>query len=702
MALGAAGALLAAMIWAAGGLDKLEHLTWDFRVSLFVEYETPNPDIVLVFLDQSSLDWARDNLGIGWPWPREIYAVIADYCSRSGSRALGFDVLYTEPSAFGVQDDLRFAQALGNFPHTAGTVSLSHHYGKFQSWPDDIIHKKLNLTGIEHLRNLTRAGESAFEHATFPITEIAGSASILCNSAIRPDTDGIYRRIDFLGLFDDRPIPILGLGMYLVHRPDARIRVNRDRIDIDGRSLPIDGKGRVVLRYQGRSGTFRSFSAASVIQSELRLREGQPPTIRDISAFQDKYVIFGFSAPGLFDHHPTPQDSSFPGVEIHATWLDNFLGSRFIKPTPSWFSLAWTFVLCMAAASIVFFLPDPGPGVGITLISLCFPILAGILAYGKDMWIPIALPEIGLALTMAGGFIINYATEGRKKRFIQNAFRQYLSPDVIEQLIQNPDKLQLGGERRELSIFFSDIQGFTSISEKLDPEALTHFLNDYLSAMTDIIHQEGGTIDKYEGDAIIAFWNAPLAVEDHAVRCVRAALTCQKRLEQMRPDLEKRTGSGIFTRIGINTGFAVVGNMGSRSRFDFTMIGDAVNLASRLEGANKGFGTYVMVSETTRSRTADGFAFRTLGKIRVKGRREPVKIFEPFFLEDFRIRKQGLEIFEKGLKRFHEGRFDETIALMTPISDKDPAAAAYIRQCRMLMERPLPENWEGVWELTEK
>ncbi len=230
--------------------------------------------------------------------------------------------------------------------------------------------------------------------------------------------------------------------------------------------------------------------------------------------------------------------------------------------------------------------------------------------------------------------MVNYSTEGRQKRYIKNAFKQYLSPAVIEQLISHPERLKLGGERRELSIFFSDLQGFTSISEGLSPEELTALLNEYLSAMTDIIQEEGGTVDKFEGDAIIAFWNAPLDLDDHALRAVRSALRCQESLARMRPAFRERVGKDLYMRIGINTGPAVVGNMGSHSRFDYTVLGDAVNLAARLEGINKQFKTYTMISQATLEQMADAFPVRELSRVAVVGRKEPVTVYEPMFEEE--------------------------------------------------------------------
>jgi len=306
---------------------------------------------------------------------------------------------------------------------------------------------------------------------------------------------------------------------------------------------------------------------------------------------------------------------------------------------------------------------------------------------------------VALALVLA--LVFNYATEGRQKRFIKSAFRQYLSPAVIDQLIQQPDRLQLGGERRVLSIFFSDLANFTTLSESLDPEALTQLLNDYLSAMTDIIHDEGGTVDKYEGDAIIAFWNAPLTVEGHALRAVRAALRCQESLARLRPGFRERTGHDMYMRIGLNTGPAVVGNLGSHQRFDYSMLGDSVNLAARLEGANKQFGTHTMVSKATFDRVSDRIAGRELGRIAVVGRREPVTVYEPLPAEVSPQHRQRLDCFVQGLHLFYQGDFAAALARFRTIEAQDPPAAAYAARCRTFRESP-PADWQGVWELTSK
>ncbi|MBP2674353.1 MAG: adenylate/guanylate cyclase with Chase sensor, partial [Deltaproteobacteria bacterium] len=292
-------------------------------------------------------------------------------------------------------------------------------------------------------------------------------------------------------------------------------------------------------------------------------------------------------------------------------------------------------------------------------------------------------------------------TEGAQKRFLKNTFRQYLSPEYIEQLIAHPERVKLGGERRTLSIFFSDLQGFTGISEGLTPEELTALLNEYLSAMTDILQEEGGTVDKYIGDAIVAFWNAPIEQPDHAERAARAALRCQEKLAEMRPLLRERFGKDLFMRIGLNTGSAVVGNMGSRTRFDYTVLGDAVNLASRLEGINKQFGTYILASEALRERLPESVPAREVSRVAVVGRKEPVRAFELLGGKEAAARGKELALFAEGLRAFTGGNFPAALETFLATAEADPPAAAYARKCRALIEQP-PQRWEGVWVMTEK
>ncbi len=699
---GLAGAVLASLMMMSGWLDTWEARTWDWRVRSLAEPGPATDDIVLVLLDQNSLDWAQKENGLSWPWPREIYGAIVDFCRRNGARSLAIDVLYTEPSAYGVEDDRSFADAVGEFGKVAGAVFLGKKSGSTTGWPPSLQNPHLKLKKSGRSPENLPSEAFAFSRATFPITELAEKVDVLGNVQLKPDPDGVYRRVKLFSLFDEKAVPALGLGAWLAAGNRAEIVVDRGRTMMIGEhKIPVDNRGNAVLRYRGPSGTHRNFSAAAVLQSEIRFRMGEPAVISDPDAFKDKYVLFGFSAPGLLDLRSAPVAGVYSGVEIHATLLDNFLSDDFIKSIPASITIGVVLLTALILGLAVSVLRSP---VAITLncaAGLSLPAGLGLLAYSAGYWLPIVVLEIAAVFTIGFALVANYATEGRQKRFIKGAFRQYLSPAVIDQLLSNPDRLKLGGERKILSIFFSDLQGFTSISEGLEPEELTALLNEYLTAMTDIIMEEGGTVDKYEGDAIIAFWNAPLDVEQHEMRTVRATLRCQAALAEMRPAIRERIGKEMLMRIGINTGPAVVGNLGSLTRFDYTMLGDAVNLAARLEGANKQFGTYTMISEDTCKQIGDQFRVRELARLAVVGRSEPVTVYEPMFPDEYTEKKEVYDTFGKALVQFYQGRFQKALDIFETIQSVDPAAAAYMNKCRELMETP-PVEWGGVWVATTK
>ncbi|MBT7065622.1 MAG: adenylate/guanylate cyclase domain-containing protein, partial [Verrucomicrobia bacterium] len=453
----------------------------------------------------------------------------------------------------------------------------------------------------------------------------------------------------------------------------------------------------LILRWRGDAQTHRAYSAQAVVQSFVRLQSGETPVL-DPAVLKDKYVLFGFTAPGLMDLRSTPISPVYPGVEVHATLLDNFLAGDLMRTTPRAAALLWMLLLGMVAGLAGRHSAKVWQIILGFAIILPLPLLLGFALYHAGWWLPVAAPAIAGALGLIGSVIMNYAMEGRQKRFIKGAFKQYLSPIVIDRLVSNPNSLKLGGELRDLSIFFSDVQGFTGISEHLGPEALTSLLNTYLTAMTDIILEEGGTVDKYEGDAIIAFWNAPVDLPDHPVRAVRAALRCQAALDEMRPRLEEEYGKALHARIGINSGPVVVGNMGSEQRFDYTFLGDAGNLASRLEGINKQFGTFTLISEHTATQLGDSIPLREISCVRVVGRREPVRVFEPLPAE---ADPAASAAFTAALTAYYDGQFDSAASGFSALAPTDPTAAIYAARCKQLGENP-PADWDGVWSMTEK
>lgn len=682
-------------------LDGFEARTYDWRVRLLAGPHPAHPPIRVIFLDQQSLDWAAAENGLGWPWPREVYGAVVDYCRRAKAASLAFDVLFTEPSKYGVADDLALARAAGEYGRMVLPVFLGRETGEARSWPDFAPVQDLAALGLEAsvARNGLRPAE--FARASFPVPELASHAALLGNVHQNPDPDGIYRRIGLFALFDGRWVPSLALAAYLAAHPGTPVAFARQAMILGGRELPLDGSGQALIRYHEPLGTYRSYSAAAIIQSELLLREGQPPLV-DMEEFRGAYVLFGFSAPGLFDLRPSPLSGVYSGVEIHAQALGNMLAGDFLNEVPESVSLALAAVLALAVALSCALGASTGAALAAMAVFVPLPVALACGLYAAGHVLPLMLLETATGLALGASILLGYATEGRQKRFIKSAFKQYLSPVVIEQLLRQPERMKLGGERRTLSIFFSDLQGFTSLSERLSPEELTQFLNEYLTAMTDIIMAEGGTVDKYEGDAIIAFWNAPLDQPDHADRALRAALSCQDRLSELRSAFRKRIGTDLFMRIGLNTGPAVVGNMGSHSRFDYTMLGDAVNLAARLEGINKQFGTYTLVSEAVLEATSGIFAARELGRIVVLGRRDAVRVFEPMWPSGRERRKEDLDRFATALEHYYAGQLDAALAGFETLADRDPAAASYVRQCRTLLGSPPGPDWTGVWVMTAK
>ncbi len=703
----AAASAAAALEW-SGALNRFEAKTWDWRVSQLAKPGAATPRIKIILIDQYSLDWAQQEMALSWPWPREVYKPILDFCQRQGARAVIFDMLYTEPSREGVEDDEIFGAAIAATPGFVGTVFLGQN-GDRTNWPPALALPEVQ--GLERWLAAARRAPDRLPTATLPIPEVATNAALLGNVRSEPDADAIFRRVELFSIFDERAVPCLGLAAYLVAAPGARLALEPGRLLLSAQAspdlapelhtIPLDRGARALLNFRGPAGTHQRFSAAAVIQSELRLQADAEPPIKDAHALRDCYVFLGCNAPGLLDLRPTPISRVYPGVEIFATALDNLLADDFMRAVPREYSWLAILGLGLLGGILTRLGRNARENILVFALTLPLPALLSVAAYQKGFWLPFLAPETALLFALVSAVLVNYATEGKQKRFIRGAFKQYLSEEVIEQLTRHPERLKLGGEQRTLSIFFSDLQGFTSISERLEPQQLTAFLNAYLTAMTDIIQEAGGTVDKYEGDAIIAFWNAPLAQADHPRRAVRAALRCQSQLAAMRPALRERVGRDILMRIGVHTGPVVVGNMGSHNRFNYTILGDAANLAARLEGLNKQFGTYTLISEATRSALDDSLAAREISRVLVVGRQTAVRVFEPMLPAEQAARTEELAAFARGLAAYYAGRFTEALACFEPLQAVDPPAAAYIRKCQALLRQP-PAAWDGVWVMTEK
>ncbi len=700
--IGATAALITLLLHVGGTLDWLEAKTWDWRVRWLASPALATDRVCTIIIDQNSLDDAEDLLGLTWKWPREIYGAILSFCKRGGARAVAFDMIYTERSDIDIGDDIRFGEAIADGPPCVAALPLSTTLadGKRKvTWPQNA--KQRFVDADRMLAPLPALmPQLTMQDASFPVPQVTTNVALLGSVHAVPDTDALFRRAPIGHVFDGRFVPTLGLAAYLAAEPEAALGTTRSGLRVNAMRIPLDKKGLAILRFRGPTQTHLALNATAVLQSELRLREGGSPTV-DPQILKDRYVFFGVTAPGLMDLKPTPLGRTYPGVEVHATFLDNLLSGDFARELPSAGVLALMIAFGLGAGIAGRCCRNGRQTVLAFVAFLAIPPVAGLAAYPARLWLPVAPLEVVAGLALLCAVIVNYALEGRQKRFIKGAFKQYLSPVVIDKLVQNPDRLQLGGEEKTLTLLFSDIQGFTSISEGLNPTALTTLLNTYLTAMTDVIHEEGGTIDKYEGDAIIAFWNAPLEQPDHAARAVRAALRCQSVLAEMRPTLREQCGKDIYVRIGINTGPVVVGNMGSNQRFDYTFLGDAGNLAARLEGINKQFDTYLMISEFTREAMGDAFPTRELSRVQVVGRSQPVTVHEPFLPEIFAARETELKAFAAALQLYYAGDFGKACDAFGALAERDPTAGIYANRCRVLTATPMDE-WQGIWTMTEK
>ncbi len=654
-----------------------------------------SPDIVVVTVDQPDLDFFKKQ-GVTWPWPRQLYAPLINYCHRAGAKAVIFDILFTEASSYGPEDDQRLAQAAA----AAGNVVLPFFLSRQAKPPNPSEADLLAKAG------LTIPGPAPREQTTYramvtPVPPLLQAAQALGNVESSPDPDGIYRRVPLVFPFKHKWLPTLGFAAFHRFGNPGPLKFAPGALMVGRGAIPLDPQGRFLLRFRGPSRSHKRFSAANVIASEARLRHGLPP-IYPLKDFAGKWVLVGLTAPGLLDLKASPVAAIYPGVLIHATLLDNLLRGDFLRPVPGWVSGASMVILATIMVLVVLYFSSLAITLAVFTGLVLLYLGLSVAAFWAGWWADPVLPGVPLVLSFILAAALSYATEGRQKLYIRRMFGQYMSGAVIEHLLEHPEKLGLGGERRRVTLFFSDLAGFTTISERLSPETVVSLLNDYLSAMTEIILDEAGTVDKFEGDAIMAFWGAPLEQPDQAVRACRAALRQTRALVELNRRFAGLGLPPLTMRIGLHTGDAIVGNLGSVKRFDYTVIGDTVNLASRLEGLNKFYGSSVMASETTVAACDDAVEFRELDLVAVKGKEQAVRVFEVLGLtgalapETERRRRD----FAAGLEFYRQGRFPEAEAAFEALLTQNPQdgpARTFRDRCRQLQAAPPPADWDTVF-----
>ena len=672
----------------SGFLQTLEWKSWDLRLKWLAQPEKADPNIVLILIDQYSLDVFEKHQGLGWPWPRQLQAALIDYLHQAGARAIFLDFIFSEGSAYGVSDDQYLAQAI----EKAGNVFLPFALSSKENFYQEIALEALKRFSLSSNELPPRAYPRA-QGVSLPLPLFLEACRGAGNVFFKPDEDGLFRRLPLAFYYQELLLPALPLRLAQYLSFSSKL---------SEKSLPLDKQGRLIINYHGPSGTYPSYSAAAVINSWAQIQEGQEPQLSP-AEFKNKIVLIGASAPGLLDLRPTPLSPVAPGVEIHAAALDNLLHQDWVRPQPKiMFIFLLVFFSLLVSLLISLLTRVWLQGLSL-LVLLALPPGVAWLGFRLGFWVEVVVLEVVIVLGFILASLLNYAFEGRQRRFIRSVFSHYLSPQVIEKIVEEPSRLRLGGESREITSFFSDLAGFTSISETMTPEELVSFLNELLTEITDIILEEGGTLDKYEGDAIIAFWNAPLEQPDHALRAGRAALRAQRRLEELRPALKEKYGKDVFMRIGLNSGPAVVGNMGSRRRFDYTAIGDTVNLASRLEGACKIYRVPILIGESSAILVRRELLLREVDVVRVVGKTTPVRIYEIIAEKEKATpqEEERVRLFEEALRFYREKAWPEAKIRFELLRD-DSLARLYVHRCQEFIEHPPPPDYDGVFVLESK
>jgi len=404
----------------------------------------------------------------------------------------------------------------------------------------------------------------------------------------------------------------------------------------------------------------------------------------------------------------TPFSGAFPGIEIHANIIDNILQGDFIE-RPDWLVVFDLLTILLLGIFLSILIPKIRPAFTalITIALIGFYIIANNYIFNNyNVWLTEVYPIFTIILVSGGVTVFQFMTEEKEKRKIGKAFSHYVSPSLVNEILKDPKKLVLGGEEKRLTVLFSDIRGFTTVSETLKPQVLVKLMNDYLTPMTDIVLKNGGTIDKYMGDAIMAFWGAPVWQEDHQIRACRTAVEMLKKLHELQIVWGKEGIPKLEIGVGISTGKVTVGNMGSSTRFDYTVIGDTVNLGSRLEGLNKEYGTYIILPKYTYEDVKGDFVMRQLDWVKVKGKTKPIKIYELMGDKDSENGlREASEIFEAGLNSYMErdwDRAESSFQDVLKLRKDDAPSKVFIHRVEMLRKTELPPDWDGVFVMTKK
>lgn len=628
-----------------------------------------------------------------------------------------FDLIFVHPS--NETDDSLFTASLENSPHFYLPVGmqLSKEFHAFK-WEEGPYFTKLRN---DFLKFIPEFGNGKPFYSTYAQTQNSRFAEVIENSghiSSIPDDDGVYRHYPLLIKVDSLFLPTVTLSVFLYYNnvPAESLKIFwGDKIVIPKTSdsyldnpviIPIDESGRCFIPYPDRwQDSLKRMEMQNLIE-----KFGNTDDFDELTEiYEGNFVFVGDISTGIADLGQTPLQPDVPLVAVHSALMNAFLTNSFYKESDTSI-LYFAILLCVILLSVGLLFKS-------NRYLYIFEVSAIILLFAAAYYLITAfilIPVFSLFLVILVLGFVNILSmqviSTKEEKFIKSAFSKYLPQKVVDKLVDNPQLLQLGGEERTLSILFSDIAGFTTISESLNPKALVQLLNEYLTRMTDIVFQNSGIIDKYIGDAIVAEFGAPVHIENHADLAVTTAIMMQKELATLNEDWKQKYGQSINARVGINTGKVIIGNMGSKQMFDYTVIGDNVNLAARLEGVNKKYSTSVIISEYTHELiTKNNFLIRPLDLIIVKGKTKPVKIFEVAdFTGNEEMNKAQIILFTKYSEAFNfylGKKFEEAKTILTDVltsSPNDTPTALLLKRIESLDISKLDNTWDGSFELTEK
>ncbi|MDH3219302.1 MAG: adenylate/guanylate cyclase domain-containing protein [Gammaproteobacteria bacterium] len=712
-------------------IKQLENWTYDARLN-FTRPDTIDDRIVIIDIDETSL------AEVGrWPWGRnKLATIVNNLFDLYEVDTVGFDIVFAEKDqSSGLEkfDQLARTTLRNNAEYLQALQEIRPSLMHDEIFADSLIGKnivlgyyfKTNLqedeTGITGMLPpaLTRMDLQWSER--LPINRAVGyggNLEILQASAKSGgyfdnpfvDADGVFRRVPLVQAYQGYLFASLALAVSQAHLGADGIQLAvetegtrggeeyyaLETIDLRDYRIPVDANGAVFVPYRGRQGSFTYIPAHEVLN-----RKTNPQILKD------KIVLIGTSAPGLLDLRSTPVQNIYPGVEVHANIISGILDDR-IKHKPAW-TVGYEFVLLVViAVSMALLLPLVSPLLAAAgTLGLTGLVMVGtFLAWNNNLILPLASPLLLILLLFILHMSYGYFIESRGKRQLAHLFGHYIPPELVDEMSESPEEYSLEGENREMTVLFSDVRGFTSISEGMDPKQLTQLMNALLTPMTRVIHKNRGTIDKYMGDAIMSFWGAPLHDSEHARHALYAAMEMMDELKIMQEDFERRGWPKVDIGIGLNTGDMNVGNMGSEFRMAYTVLGDAVNLGSRLEGLTKNYGVNIIVSETTKAAVPE-FVFRELDLVRVKGKNEPVAIFEPVGHKNDLDKSVTSELtaYKQALMNFRAQSWDRAELDFFNLNRTSPGRMlyqVYLERITVYRNEPPGDGWDGVFTHTTK